>query len=136
MNAHTIAARTIAAYAETQAAYGLKPNVTRDGNVMLAAAKVATYHDVAIVPNDNRNEKVYRSYITVECYICGNTDSVGGWQFEHIHDDGNGLAGDELAKAIVDGTQDVAAIKFGCGSCNAAKNAERAFNKRLAKAGR
>lgn len=114
---------------------GLRPNVTRNRDLMLAAAMVADHHGVDITVTDQPNRFVYRSYITVGCYICGNVVANGGWQFEHIADDGNGVAGDELVKAIVNGTQELSGVHFGCGTCNAAKNAERAYRNRIAKAG-
>lgn len=132
INAHTVAA----ARSRDEIALGLKPNVTRNRDIMLAASMVAAHHDATIVLNDHPNMAVYRSYVVVECYLCGSTVRNGGWQFEHIADDGNGLAGDELATAIANGRENVSKVQFGCGTCNAAKNAERAFNKRLAKAGR
>jgi hypothetical protein len=115
---------------------GLKPNVYRNRVVLEAACLVAERSSVRLELNPAPNRMVLRSYVVVDCNICGNTVLNGGWQFEHINDDGNGLAGDELAKAIVDGTEDVGKIQFGCGTCNAAKNAERAFRARLAKVGR
>ena len=119
---------------QDEASFGLKPNVTRNRYIPAAAAMIAEHHGVRLDRNDSPNVAVYRSYMVVDCYICGATVSNGGWQFEHINDDGAGLAGDALAEAIVKGTEDASKCNFGCGTCNAAKNAERAFKARLAKA--
>lgn len=116
-------------------AYGLTPNAARIRYVYAAASMVAECHGVSITENNAAvgSNGVMRSWITVPCYICGASVTNGGWQFEHINDDGHGLAGDALAEAIVKGSEDCAKVNFGCGTCNAAKNAERAWNLRREK---
>ena len=132
----TLDYRTIAATRNAdESALGLKPNTTRNRDAMHAVAIIDAAHNANVYVNASPNVAVYRSYVVVRCYLCGQAVSNGGWQFEHVNDDGHGLAGNELEKAIISGSQDAGCINFSCGTCNSAKNAERAFKARLAKVG-
>ena len=115
-------------------AHGLKPNVSRIAYTIEAAVAIATHHGMRCVPTATYGVSgPFRSWIGVECHICGQHVDNGQWDFEHI-DESLKIAKDHIDEYIAKGNENVANIKFACKGCNLAKEDERRWRERVAKA--